>query len=189
MCLFITSNAFERSQKIAKILENVTILFSYLLGFNEMISKVGPLQLVECINSVFVVFDATVDKYDVFKVETLGDAVYMVAGGILEPDKPQTDSVAAVALEFVEKVKYIPIPDDNQSLQLRAGMHTGSVVAGVVGKRMPQYCLFGDTVNTASRMQTYSEPGCIHISEPCQKYLRGTEYVTMSRGKVNIKVR
>lgn len=66
-------------------------------------------------------------------------------------------------------------------------MHTGSVVGGIVGKRMPQYCLFGDTVNTASRMQSYSEPGRIHLSEPCHECLRGKGFTTVFRGTLNVK--
>ncbi|ELT87466.1 hypothetical protein CAPTEDRAFT_23131, partial [Capitella teleta] len=171
-----------------EVFENVTIVFSYLLGFNEMCAEFSPMELVKCFNSVFTIFDAIVDKHKVFKVETLGDAVYMIAGGVPDRRPDHASCAAKVALDLVEAINIYKLPTKHtQKLHIRMGMHTGSVVAGVVGKRMPQYCLFGDTVNTASRMQTNSLPGRIHISEPCQQQLKGSRFVSVFRGRVNIK--
>ncbi|XP_060571513.1 soluble guanylate cyclase gcy-33-like [Ruditapes philippinarum] len=171
-----------------EIFDNVTIMFNYMVGFGEVCSSATPMEIVEIINNVFSLFDQIIDSYDVFKVETLGDAVYMVAGGVPDRNPNHAINVAGLALELQLKAKTLTEPWSNKyKLNTRIGMHTGSVVGGVVGRRMPQYCLFGDTVNTASRMQTYSLPGRIHISEPCQECLKESSFVTIVRGTVNVK--
>ncbi|KAL4224743.1 hypothetical protein ACF0H5_015440 [Mactra antiquata] len=168
--------------------DNVTIMFIYMVGFGDICTAASPMEIVKVINTVFSVFDHITDKYNVFKVETLGDAVYMVAGGVPDRNPDNALSVAGLALELQENAKTLTEPwSKDYKLNTRIGMHTGSVVGGVVGRRMPQYCLFGDTVNTASRMQTYSQPGRIHISETCQERLRESQFVTILRGTVNIK--
>ncbi|XP_052704865.1 soluble guanylate cyclase 88E-like isoform X2 [Crassostrea angulata] len=177
----------EDPVKTCEMFDQVTILFSYIVDFTDICAEASAMQIVKCINAVFTCFDAVVDKYDVFKVETLGDAVYMVAGGVPDRNENHAVNVAGLAIELVEKAASLTDPVSGDNLQLRAGMHTGSVVGGIVGKRMPQYCLFGDTVNTASRMQSYSEPGRIHLSEPCHECLRGKGFTTVFRGTLNVK--
>uniref|UniRef100_A0A0B6ZRC8 guanylate cyclase n=1 Tax=Arion vulgaris TaxID=1028688 RepID=A0A0B6ZRC8_9EUPU len=165
----------------------VTILFSYLERFSDICTEGTPMQTVQCIQNVTEVYDKIVDKYNLFKVETLGDGVYMVAGGV--PDKccDHAQKIAGLALELVENAMYVKNPITGAGMQIRIGMHTGSVVAGIVGKRTPQYCLFGDTVNTAARMQTNSEPGRIHLSQPSRDCLKETGFVTVYRGKIHVK--
>ncbi|XP_052799899.1 soluble guanylate cyclase gcy-35-like isoform X2 [Mya arenaria] len=171
-----------------EVFNNVTIMFTYMVGFGDVCSSATPMEIVNIINRVFILFDKIIDKYDVFKVETLGDAVYMVAGGVPDRNPDHAFNVAGLSLELQQEAKNIVEPWQTEyKLKTRIGMHTGSVVGGVVGRRMPQYCLFGDTVNTASRMQTYSLPGRIHISEPCEACLKGTDMVTVLRGTVNVK--
>lgn len=167
--------------------EAVTILFSYLVGFQEICSKGSAMDVVQVINNSFGIFDNIVDKYGLFKVETLGDAVYMVAGGVPEVTADHAERVAHLALDFVREAHRVKCPIDGDSLIVRIGMHTGSIVAGIIGKCTPQYCLFGDTVNTASRMQTHSMAGRIHLSEPCHERLTGTDFITIYRGRVNAK--
>ncbi|CAG5133322.1 unnamed protein product, partial [Candidula unifasciata] len=167
--------------------QQVTILFSYLVGFSDICTEGSPMQVVECIQNVTEVFDNIVDKYDLFKVETLGDGVYMVAGGVPDRCSDHAQKVAGLALELIENAMYVKNPITGAGMQARIGMHAGSVVAGIVGKRTPQYCLFGDTVNTAARMQTNSEPGRIHLTEPCHDCLKGTEFVTVYRGRIHVK--
>ncbi|WAR01861.1 GCY8E-like protein [Mya arenaria] len=140
-----------------EVFNNVTIMFTYMVGFGDVCSSATPMEIVNIINRVFILFDKIIDKYDVFKVETLGDAVYMVAGGVPDRNPDHAFNVAGLSLELQQEAKNIVEPWQTEyKLKTRIGMHTGSVVGGVVGRRMPQYCLFGDTVNTASRMQTYS---------------------------------
>lgn len=140
-----------------EVADNVTIMFNYMVGFGDVCSIASPMEIVRIINSFFSLFDQIVDKYGVFKVETLGDAVYMVASGVPDRNPNHAIDVAGVALELQEKAKNQTEPwNQSYKLNTRIGMHTGNVVGGVIGRRMPQYCLFGDTVNTASRMETYS---------------------------------
>ncbi|BFZ05038.1 hypothetical protein BsWGS_08077 [Bradybaena similaris] len=165
----------------------VTILFSYLVGFSDICTEGSPMQVVECIQNVTEVFDNIVDKYNLFKVETLGDGVYMVAGGVPDRCTDHAEKVAGLALELVENAMFVKNPVTGAGMQARIGMHAGSVVAGIVGKRTPQYCLFGDTVNTAARMQTNSEPGRIHLTQSCHDCLKGTEFVSVLRGRIHVK--
>ncbi|XP_074660061.1 soluble guanylate cyclase 88E-like [Tubulanus polymorphus] len=179
----------QSSINTCKLLKEVTIMFSYLVGFTEICAKVNPMSAVEVISSMFSLFDTVSDRYDVFKVETLGDAVYMVAGGVPDWTPTHASEVAGLALELVTAIDKLKDPSTSgqTSLSVRIGMHTGSVVAGVVGQKMPQYCLFGDTVNTASRMQSYSIAGKVHVSETCNRCLHGSDFVVVYRGTVNIK--
>ncbi|XP_059168455.1 soluble guanylate cyclase 88E-like isoform X2 [Physella acuta] len=165
----------------------VTILFSYLVRFSDICTEGSPMQVVQCIQNVTEVYDKIVEKYKLFKVETLGDGVYMVAGGVPDKCLDHAQKVAGLALELVENAMYVKNPITGAGMQVRIGMHTGSVVAGIVGKRTPQYCLFGDTVNTAARMQTNSEPGRIHLTQPCHDCLKGTEYLSVYRGRIQVK--
>ncbi|XP_041365929.1 soluble guanylate cyclase 88E-like [Gigantopelta aegis] len=170
-----------------EVFEQVTIMFSYLIGFSEFCERASAMQIVECINHVFEVFDAIVDRYRAFKVETLGDAVYMVAAGVPDRTLDHANRLAGLALEFVEKSQFLKDPISENRLRVKIGMHSGSVVAGIVGRRTPQYCLFGDTVNTASRMQSYSEPCRIHISQSCHESIKGSNFVSVFRGRINVK--
>ncbi|CAG5128270.1 unnamed protein product, partial [Candidula unifasciata] len=165
----------------------VTILFSYLVRFADICTEGSPMQVVQCIQNVTEVYDKLVEKYKLFKVETLGDGVYMVAGGVPDKCSDHAEKMAGLALEMVENARHVKNPITGVGMQVRIGMHTGGVVAGIVGKRTPQYCLFGDTVNTAARMQTNSEPGRIHLTQPCRDCLKETGYVTVYRGKIHVK--
>ncbi|XP_007896106.2 atrial natriuretic peptide receptor 2-like, partial [Callorhinchus milii] len=149
----------------AESYEQVTIFFSDIVGFTSIAASCAPLQVVEMLNNLYMCFDTRIESYDVYKVETIGDA-YMVVSGLPERNgNKHADEIAKMALDLVAAVRQVPIPHmPNDRLQLRAGVHTGPCVAGVVGYKMPRYCLFGDTVNTASRMESTSLPQKIHIS-------------------------
>ncbi|XP_069132161.1 soluble guanylate cyclase 88E-like isoform X2 [Argopecten irradians] len=173
--------------KTCQAFDEVTILFSYLVDFSLICCRGTPMQIVQCINNIFTVFDDIVDKHGCFKVETLGDAVYMVAGGVPDRNPKHANQVAGLALDLLRISSRLHDPTTGKHLQFRLGMHTGGVVGGVIGRRMPQYCLFGDTVNTAARMQSHSEPDKIHLSEQCHQHLVGSSFIMVSRGTINVK--
>ncbi|XP_036958778.1 soluble guanylate cyclase gcy-37 isoform X1 [Acanthopagrus latus] len=173
----------------AESYEKVTIFFSDIVGFTSISASCTPLQVVEMLNNLYMCFDTRIDSYDVYKVETIGDA-YMVVSGLPERNGDRhADEIAKMALDLVAAVRQVSIPHmPNQRLQLRAGIHTGPCVAGIVGYKMPRYCLFGDTVNTASRMESTSLPQKIHASsETYLALIKDNAYELQLRGEVEVK--
>ncbi|XP_069113745.1 guanylate cyclase soluble subunit beta-2-like [Argopecten irradians] len=164
----------------------VTILFSDIVTFTNMAAKCEPIQIVALLNDLFMKFDNLSTEYDVYKVETIGDA-YMVVSGVPEFIDDHAQRIATMGLGMVGETKRVISPVSGSPIQIRVGIHTGPVVSGVVGTRMPRYCLFGDTVNTASRMESHGVPGRVHISGSTYQKLVGTEYELEPRGEVEIK--
>ncbi|XP_055849222.1 atrial natriuretic peptide receptor 1 isoform X2 [Episyrphus balteatus] len=174
---------------VAETFDQVTIYFSDIVGFTAISAESTPMQVVQFLNDLYTCFDSIVENFDVYKVETIGDAYMVVSGLPLRNGNQHAREIARLALALLDEVHKFRIhhrPDDR--LRLRIGLHTGACVAGVVGLKMPRYCLFGDTVNTASRMESNGEALKIHISHTTKTCLDefGT-FIMRERGLVNMK--
>ena len=169
---------------IADNFPEATVLFADLVGFTSLSLNRSPRALLELLNVVFSAFDGLVAELGLEKIKTIGDA-YMVAAGVPLPRADHVEASAALALRMLEEMQRL-----NASLgtavQIRIGLHTGSVVAGVIGRHKFAYDLWGDTVNTASRMESHSLPGQIHISTAVEQRLRA-RYRCVPRGEIEVK--
>uniref|UniRef100_A0A3B4APZ5 guanylate cyclase n=1 Tax=Periophthalmus magnuspinnatus TaxID=409849 RepID=A0A3B4APZ5_9GOBI len=166
--------------------EVCTILFSDVVTFTNICSACEPIQIVHMLNSMYSKFDRLTSVHDVYKVETIGDA-YMVVGGVPVPTVTHAHNVANFALGMRIAARDVTNPVTGDPIQIRVGVHTGPVLAGVVGQKMPRYCLFGDTVNTASRMESHGVPDHIHLSAFTYSELKDSEFVLEERGQVEVK--
>ncbi|XP_047232497.1 guanylate cyclase 2G [Girardinichthys multiradiatus] len=167
----------------------VTIFFSDIVGFTSMCSSSSAMEVVTFLNELYSLFDDTIKMYDVYKVETIGDA-YMVASGLpISNGNKHALEISMMALHFLSAIQVFRIPHKpDEILAIRIGIHSGPVVAGVVGTTMPRYCLFGDTVNTASRMESNSLPLRIHISQSTADILfQDGSFEMKERGDVEMK--
>ncbi|XP_060524248.1 soluble guanylate cyclase 89Db-like [Cylas formicarius] len=162
----------------------VTVMFAELLGFNSSTVE-DAMELVSTMNAVYSCFDGLMDKFNVYKVETVGQ-VYMVVGGAPQRTKSHAENICDVSLCMAKHIKHLQIPSGNK-VDVRIGVHSGPVVAGIVGIKVPRYGFFGDTVNTASRMQTTSAPGMVHISATTKRHLPKDKYIIRNRGVVKLK--
>lgn len=174
---------------IAETYDSVTIYFSDIVGFTALSAESTPMQVVDLLNDLYSCFDSIVGNFDVYKVETIGDAYMVVSGLPVRNGTLHAREVARMALALLQAVRGFTIrhrPHDQ--LKLRIGIHTGPCVAGVVGHKMPRYCLFGDTVNTASRMESNGLPLKIHVSPKTKAVLDTFETFELElRGEVEMK--
>jgi class 3 adenylate cyclase len=169
---------------IADHFESVTILFSDLVGFTALAIGLPPGELIEILSTVFSRFDRAVADHGLEKIKTIGDA-YMVAGGLPEPMGEHAARVADLALEMLEIVDATRVAL-GIDLNVRIGINTGPVIAGVIGTHKFIYDVWGDTVNTASRMESSGAPGQIHVSADTRLIL-GDGYSFEPRGPLDIK--
>ncbi|XP_075013793.1 guanylate cyclase soluble subunit beta-2-like [Calonectris borealis] len=163
-----------------------TILFSDVVTFTNICAQCEPIQIVLMLNSMYLRFDRLTTVHDVYKVETIGDA-YMVVGGVPVPVPTHAERVANFALGMIIAAKGVQNPVSGNPIQIRVGIHTGPVLAGVVGEKMPRYCLFGDTVNIASRMESHGVPSKIHLSSSAYQCLKCKNFEMTERGEIEVK--
>jgi len=191
--------------------DSLTIYFSDVVGFTAISSQVPEIEVMNMLNRLYSVMDYVTEMFSLYKVETIGDA-YMCAGGVTENEITGTSTegnagsskesneskesrhkhhaMQVVSFALVVRKAVAALcrnPLDGTPLQIRVGVHSGPTVSGVVGSLMPRYCLFGDTVNTASRMESNGEPGRIHISASTMKLIEGYSFGITSRGAIPIK--
>ncbi|XP_030062588.1 retinal guanylyl cyclase 2 [Microcaecilia unicolor] len=168
---------------------SATVYFSDIVGFTAISGTSTPQQVVMLLNKLYTKFDDIIDNHDVYKVETIGDAYMVVSGVPKENGIRHVAEIANMALNLVAVCHSFKIPHlADAQLQIRAGLHSGPVVAGVVGTKMPRYCLFGDTVNTASRMESTSEALRIQCSSSAAELLQELGgYILTCRGTLNVK--
>ncbi|XP_022248664.1 atrial natriuretic peptide receptor 1-like [Limulus polyphemus] len=169
--------------------ESVTIYFSDIVGFTELSAESSPMEVIDLLNDLYITFDSIIENFDVYKVETIGDAYMVVSGLPIRNGINHAREIARMSLKLRDAIKLFKVRHRPKNvLQLRIGIHSGVCAAGVVGLKMPRYCLFGDTVNTASRMETTGEPMKIHMSPDTRTILKnfGTFSISL-RGEVYLK--
>jgi guanylate cyclase len=171
-------------ETIADRYADVTVLFADIAGSTALFASLKPAEAVDWLNEVFVMCDDLVEKHGLEKIKTIGDS-YMVAAGVPVPRADHAQAMAAFALEMVRGLEELP-PRHGQRLAFRVGMHSGPLVAGVIGRSKFQYDLWGDTVNVASRMESHGEVGKVQITAATYDRIKD-EFDCVSRGRIPVK--
>ncbi len=169
---------------IADYHPSVSILFADLSGFTPLTNILSPHEMVELLNGIYSHFDVLIEKYGVEKLRVIGDN-YMIAAGLPLPRADHAQALARLALEMTTYVASLP-PVGERCLAFRIGINSGPVIAGVIGRKKFAYDVWGDTVNTASRMESHGAPGKIQITRATYELL-GDEFICEPNGPVNVK--
>jgi adenylate cyclase len=173
-----------KSEAIADSFSEATVLFADIVGFTELSSRLTPQELVQCLNQIFSCFDNIAEKYGLEKIKTIGDA-YMVVGGLPNPRSDHAAAICQMAIEMQRELQAIN-RSMGEKFDIRIGINSGPVVAGVIGIKKFIYDLWGDTVNIASRMESHGESGAIHISEATYRLIEG-QFNCELRGAIPVK--
>lgn len=176
----------DKPNAMAKRMDNVSILFADLVGFTRIASVIPPETLLQVLNDIFSLFDDLTEKHGLEKIKTIGDA-YMAVAGAPQPHARHAQAAADMALDMQAELARFN-QECQYDFQLRIGIHSGTVVAGVIGTKKFSYDLWGDTVNIASRMESHGKPGCIQISQATLSLL-GEAYRYEACGLIPIKGR
>jgi adenylate cyclase len=174
----------EPQATIAEKYDRVTLVFADIVNFTPRANLLSPEDLVDFLNRIFSAFDTLAEKHGLEKIKTIGDA-YMVAGGLPEAQISQVSTAANMALDMLEAVRVLSAEMDEE-ISVRIGIHTGPAIAGVLGKRKLFYDVWGDTVNTAARMEAYGLPGRIQVTKDVYKLLLET-HTFETRGEIEVK--
>ena len=182
----IADRLMRTNESPAEHFEEATILFADIVGFTSLSARMDPLELVAGLNQIFSAFDHLTEKYGLEKIKTIGDA-YMVVGGLPTARPDHAEAIANMALDMQDYMQDV----ENvfgESLQIRIGINTGSVIAGVIGIKKFIYDLWGDAVNVASRMESHGKPGYIQVTAATYAKLKD-KYLLEPRGTVEVKGR
>jgi adenylate cyclase len=174
----------EKEEVIADAFDEVTVLFADLVNFTGLTDRLAPDDMIRLLNDVFSRFDALAERYEVEKIRTIGDAYFAACGLPIERDG-HAEAIADMALDMCRAVSDVS-QEYGENLGIRVGIDTGPVVAGIIGRRKFMYDLWGDIVNTASRMESHGVPGKIQITERTFEHLNG-RYLMTERGEVPVK--
>ena len=180
----IANQLREKDGIIAEGFSESSILFADIVGFTKLSENLEPGKVVHLLNEIFTSFDRLIEKKPLEKIKTIGDA-YMVASGIPQPNTSHAFAIADLALEMRESLRKWNQEND-QNLDIRIGINSGHVVAGVIGLKKFVYDVWGDAVNTASRMESHGIPGKIQVSQFTYLYLK-EGYIFEDRGSIEIK--
>jgi len=175
----------NESRTIADHYDEASVLFADMVGFTPLSAQLPPVEMVELLNEVFSFFDSLLDKYGVEKIRTIGDS-YMVASGV--PRRGRSDHAQALAHMALEMRDYIATHTfrDGKHVNFRIGINSGSMIAGVIGRRKFVYDVWGDAVNIASRMESHGLGGAVQITQTTYELIKD-EFVCEPRGTVNVK--
>ena len=165
------------------------MFFSDIVGFTSICDQIFPWEVINMLNQLYCIMDCLAMKFNLFKVETIGDA-YVCCSGLPDNDENHARNVANFALAVNHCCRLVKSPVDGAPIQLRVGIHSGSCASGVVGVTNPRYCVFGDTVNTAARHESTGKAGMVHCSDVTRKELESKVpelFVLEDRGLVEMK--
>jgi guanylate cyclase len=174
----------NESRTIADHYEEASVLFADMVGFTPLSAQLPPVEMVELLNDVFSFFDSLLDKYEVEKIRTIGDS-YMVASGVPRRRPDHAQALVFMALEMRDYIAAHTFRA-GQRVSFRIGINSGSMIAGVIGRRKFVYDVWGDAVNVASRMETHGLGGAIQITRATYDLIKD-EFVCEPRGTVNVK--
>ncbi|GFQ86434.1 atrial natriuretic peptide receptor 1 [Trichonephila clavata] len=185
----VASQLIHGQSVTAEAFDGVTIYFSDIVGFTSLSAQSTPMQVVDLLNDLYTCFDSIIENFDVYKVETIGDAYMVVSGLPVRNGNLHAREIARMSLRLLDAVLCFTIKHrPKEQLKLRIGIHSGPCAAGVVGLKMPRFCLFGDTVNTASRMESNGMPLKIHVSSSTKEVLDTFKTFQLElRGEVEMK--
>lgn len=171
-------------QIIVERFPSITAIFIDIVNFSNLSDKLTPSELIEMLNTIFSTMDELTDQFGLEKIKTIGDC-YMAVAGAPTHNQLHAERVAHFACSVLEKIREMN-KGSHLPLQIRIGIHSGSVVAGVIGKKKFAYDLWGKTINLASRMESHGEPDRIHVSEATYQLLKD-RFVFEKRGTILVK--
>jgi adenylate cyclase len=174
----------EKEQTIAKHYNAASVVFTDIVEFTPLTEQMAPEEMIDLLNDIYSHFDKLVDRYGLEKIRTIGDS-YMVVSGAPNSRKDHAQAAANLALEILKFAKQIP-PQKGHPIEFRVGINSGPLIAGVIGEKKFQYDVWGDTVNTASRMESHGVADKIQVTAKTYRLLKD-EFILEPVGMIDVK--